>query len=110
MSILTIPPSTLVKTILGPDASRGIQVLDRRPSSQSLHVVAREGAEVTGPLARADIPSVVALLHYVHCVTLLQLQFVIVLWLVIVQRPVSVGIQVPVSSTILLAITNVDKL
>lgn len=106
MSILTIPPSALVKAILGPDASRGVQVLDRRPSSQSLHVVTREGAEVTGPLAGTDVPSVVALLHYVHRVALLQLQLVVVLRLVIIQRPISVKMQILVSPTITLSITN----
>jgi len=91
VSILTIPPSTLVKAILGPDASRSVQVLNHRPSSQSLHVVAREGAEVAGSLTGADVPSVIAFLHYVHSVALLQLQLIVVLRFVIVQSPVSVG-------------------
>lgn len=89
--ILTIPLSALVKVILSLDTPlRRVQVPDRRPSSQFLHVVAREGAEVTGPLAGADVPSVVALLHHVHRVALLQLQLVVVLRLVIVQRSVSI--------------------
>lgn len=71
MSILTIPSSALVKAILGSDAPRDVQILDRRPFSQSFHIVAREGAEVAGPLAGTDVPSVVALLHYVHRVALL---------------------------------------
>jgi len=80
MLILTL--SALVKAILGPDAPCG--VLDRRPSSQSLHVVAREGAEVAGSLTGTNIPSVVALLHHIHRVTLLQLQLVVVLRFVVV--------------------------
>lgn len=104
MSILTIPPSALVKAILGPDAPGGVQVLDRWPSSQSLHVIAREGAEVTGPLAGADIPSVVALFHHVYRVALLQLQLIVVLRFVVVQCPISVEIQASVSPTISLPV------
>lgn len=89
LNILTIPSSALVKIILGLDARR-VQVLDFRPSSQSLHVVTREGAEVTGSLAGADVPAVIALLHHVYRVAFLQLELVLVLRFVVVQRPISV--------------------
>lgn len=98
-SILTIPLSALVNVILDLDTPRGIQVLDHRPSSQFLHVVAREGTEVTGPLTGADVPSVVALLHHVYRVVLLQLQLVVVLRLVIVQRSISVEEQRAIAIT-----------
>ena len=59
-----------------------------KPTSQALHVVAGEGAEVAGALGRADVPAVVALLHHVHGVALVQLQLVLVLRPVVVQRSV----------------------
>jgi len=91
VSILTIPFSALVSVILDLDAARGVRVLDDRPSSQSLHIVAREGAEIAGPLAGANVPSVIALLHHVHRVALLQLELVVILRLVVVQCPIPVG-------------------
>jgi len=90
VSILTIPFNALVSVIPGLGTPR-VRVPGDGPSSQSLHVVAREGAEVAGPLAGAHVPSVIALLHHVHRVALLQLQLVVILRLVVVQRPIPVG-------------------
>lgn len=67
---------------------RSVQVPDRRPSSQSLHVVPGEGAEVACSLTGTDVPSIVALFHNVHCIALLQFQLVVVLRLVVVQRSI----------------------
>lgn len=62
---------------------------DRKRSLEALHVVAREGAEVTWPLARADVPAVIALLHHEHGVTLFQLKLVFVLGTVVVEGAVA---------------------
>ena len=60
----------------------------------ALDVVSWEGSEDAGPLARADEPAVVAHLHDVEEVALRQLDLVVVVGLVVVQRSVPVDCSV----------------
>lgn len=56
--------------------------------SNALHVVAREGAEESRPLARPDVPPVVALFQDADRFTFLEFQFILVLRQVVVQGSV----------------------
>lgn len=60
-----------------------------RCSSQSFYVIARESAEVAGPLTGTNVPSVVAFFHHVYRVSFFQLELVFVLWSIIVESSVS---------------------
>lgn len=56
--------------------------------SYPLDVIARKGAEEACAQRAAKVPAIIALLHHQHCVTLSQLQFVLVLRPVAVQHTV----------------------